>query len=100
MQQTFNEELLALPTREGRACVRGACSCACSRVTLPLASEALCARLVDHAVALQPPAADGAHNLSLKLTLTLTLALTLTRSCSRCRRGSALPLTLSRTTAP
>ena len=98
VQQTFNEELLALPTREGRcsstltltltitititmaltltltpsltltaarACVRGACSCACSRVTLPLASEALCARLVDHAVALQPPLAEGTLNLYL-----------------------------------
>lgn len=93
VQQTFNEELLALPTREGRACVRGACSCACSRVTLSLASEEVCARLVEHAAALQPPAASGTHNLHLKLCAAageLPTTLLFVRLLERMRRATAI----------
>ena len=55
--QLFNDELAALPTREGRASSR--CSPSCSRVAVPgFATARECAELVEAATALMPDDAD------------------------------------------
>lgn len=55
----YNDELLSLPTREGRLCAGGACGCSCSRVFLrAFASAAECAQLTRLAdERLEPPTA-------------------------------------------
>jgi hypothetical protein len=95
--QLFNDELLALPTREGRACAGGACSCACSRVALAhLVSDAEISLLTRHADELQPPVGPeggDTHNLYLKLCAAarhFPATLLFVRLLERMRRAIAL----------
>jgi hypothetical protein len=96
--QLFNDELLAMPTRPGRACVGGHCSRACSRVQLRwLASETECAALVREAVELQPGTGPTGelemHNLYLKLVAAsgqVRTTLLFIRLLERMRRAIAL----------
>ena len=102
-QQLYDDDLLVLPTRAGRACVGGNCGCACSRVQLrQLASDAECDAMVSQAEALQPASSDaadaayaadaGTHNLYLKLTAAagaLRATLLFVRLLERLRRAVA-----------
>jgi hypothetical protein len=89
----FNDQLLALETQVGRRCMHGACTCACSRVERPIASEAECASLVALASELQPDVhAQGTHNLFLEMSAAsgeMSATLLFVRLLERMRRAVA-----------
>ena len=61
--QLFDDELLALPLRPGRACLGGSCCDACSRVVFPaLATHAECDALLQQLANLMPSVEEHPHH--------------------------------------